>query len=71
MTRLHLLAWVALLPLSAVSDGPIQWGEPVDGLCLGIESAGASIPVDQNPVFTITAQNVSTQPRPGPDGRAP
>ncbi len=61
-----LLRWMVIavaLPLHALlaADGT-QWGQPVNGLRLGLESADDTTTADQNPLFTITAQNVSTKP---------
>ncbi len=37
----------------------VKWGDPVNGLRLGVESAVSEIPSDKDPTFTVRVQNVS------------
>jgi hypothetical protein len=62
MIRLLLIASATLLPLSVLAGDEIKWGQPVNGLRIGIESPVTSTTSDQNPTFKVTAQNVSQQP---------
>jgi hypothetical protein len=62
MTRLLPILCTALLPLSAFADAEIKWGQPVNGLRIGVEKITTSATSDQNLKFKIIAQNISQQP---------
>ncbi len=57
-----LLCLGLFLSVPAIADEAIQWGEPVNGLRLGIKGGSISIPSNEPLTFTIVAQNVSQQP---------
>jgi hypothetical protein len=47
----------------------IHWGEPVNGVCLGLSSPVSAITAAQSPRFIVVAKNVSSRPItiPSPD----
>jgi hypothetical protein len=61
MTRLFLIICTAALPLHAFADDQIKWGEPVNGLRIGIVNPPTTVTSDQRVTFKIEAQNVSQQ----------
>jgi HEAT repeat protein len=62
MTRLFLIICTAALPLLAFADDQIKWGEPVNGLRIGIVNPPTTVTSDQHVTLKIEAQNVSQQP---------
>jgi hypothetical protein len=59
MTRLFLIICTAALPQLAFADDQIKWGEPVNGLRIGIVNPPTTVTSDQHIIFKIEAQNVS------------
>jgi HEAT repeat protein len=62
MIRLLLIACATLLSVPALADDNIKWGQPVNGLRIGVQSAVTSATADQEMTFTVMAQNVSAAP---------
>jgi len=72
--RSALIALAALIPtFASAADDPIQWGQPVNGLRIGVQSAVTSISSAERPKFKVVAENVSAQPIsiPSPDSFVP
>jgi hypothetical protein len=61
--RFHLWAWAMALVMSGpLCADDLKWGEPVNGLRIGVASTVTSITADQALTFKVVAENVSSQP---------
>jgi|GEM_PF-6914376 len=62
-----LLALLVCIPLGCITctlgaENDIRWGEPVDGLRIGIQNPPTTATSDEEMKFTIVAENVSQKP---------
>src|ERR1700749_1806785 len=63
MKQLLLLFFIAALSASMThADDLVQFGPAVNGLRVGLQASGTVTTSDQDPTFTVTAENVSAQP---------
>jgi hypothetical protein len=63
MQRLLRLVLVAAMTAShALAEDTVNWGEPVNGLRLGLRGSALTVSSDQTLTFTVLAQNISTAP---------
>jgi hypothetical protein len=69
MRRLFSVILALAIPLSVLADDQVKWGEPMNGLRIGIVNPLTTATSDQLVTFQIEAQNVSTDPivLPAPD----